>query len=755
MAKTNNRKITINPVKIANRNRDVGRIMIAVVFILLTTFILPRSSVSLIKYNLGKAWELAALKAPFDFPVLKPTNDYQRQVREAKDEVPLVFLQVENHVQTRREKARAYFEQLREVQNKLRNKSRTDWARVKPLARQAAEKLSPTPDLAQLNAIWMGDANLQTLEQTSLRALEEIYSQPYIDRKISDIKNPFISLRKTPSSERMVEARQLTDGEKALRIIQRYTQNLSEEMQELVSQLLIDIATPDYRFTAQLYNEEREIAEQRVNPYFGIIEKGEVIVQYKQVVTPNAARQIDSLNEALNERSENTNVWLRFGGQMAVITLLTLIILQFLRINRQQIYYRVRQLFLLFLIYFSVIGLGILVLYLTEDIASAYALDPSLAVPLSMVAILTTVFFDDRTGFFSNILAALVLSMAVQNNFEFFLVHATAGSFAVFNLTFLRNRGQFFVVSGYLLMVYTVTYLGYNLYLSGDLLKINYYNLGLILLNVFFTLGTYPLIYIFERVFKVTSNLTYMELMDTDHPLLKEMSVKAPGTYQHSLQVANIAESVAKKVNANPILVHAGALFHDIGKTAKPGFFIENSTPEENPHNNITALESARVIISHVTEGEKLAKKHGLPPEIIDFIRTHHGDSRVEFFYQKHLKQHPEAKPEIEEDFRYPGPRPSSKEEAILMIADSVEAAARTIKQPTKEKIEQLVERIVQGKVVDDQLAHARITFRDLNKIKREVLNLMLSIYHGRITYPDQDDGKLDADELAAAESTG
>lgn len=738
MANNKGIKLSLNPIKLAMRDRRFGRILIASVFVLLTTLLLPRSSVNIIKYTEGKTWELADLKAPFEFPVLKPEATYNKQLQSVKQEVPMVFLQLEDHIVKRRDEVVSYYAGLRKLRKQARKKSRGNWDKARQASAKYAKMMSPVPTLPQQKSIWNGKANIDQMERVSLNTLDAIYDKPYIDESISEIKYPFVSLRPTPSSEQLVEARLLHDGERTLRIIQQNVQTVKPEFQDLVQQLLINIATPDYRFNSRLHKAEVNAAENTVNPYYGIIEKGETIVQYKQVVTPDVARQIDSLNEALNERSAGTSDWLRFLGQLSVLTLLTLIILQFLRINRQQIYYRVRQVFLLFLIYFSVIGLGLLVLYLTEDIATTYSLDPSLAVPLSMVAILTTVFFDDRTGFFSNILAALVLSMAVQNNFEFFLVHATAGSFAVFNLSFLRNRGQFFVVSGYLLLIYTVTYLGYNLYLSGNLLSINYYNLGLILLNVFFTLGTYPIIYIFERVLKVTSNLTYMELMDTDHPLLKEMSVKAPGTYQHSLQVANIAESVAKKIGANPILVHAGALFHDIGKTGKAPYFIENSTPDDSPHHSITALESASVIISHVTNGEKLAKKHGLPPEIIDFIRTHHGSSRVEYFYQQHLKAHPDAKPTIEEDFRYPGPRPKSKEEAILMIADSVEAAARTIKEPTKDKIETLVERIVQIKITDDQLVNARINFRDLNKIKREVLNLMLSIYHGRISYPDQ-----------------
>jgi putative nucleotidyltransferase with HDIG domain len=262
----------------------------------------------------------------------------------------------------------------------------------------------------------------------------------------------------------------------------------------------------------------------------------------------------------------------------------------------------------------------------------------------------------------------------------------------------------------------------------------------LLVMNVFFTLATYPFIYIIERIFRIVSDLTYMELLDGDHPLLKDLAVKAPGTYQHSLQVATLAEEAAKKIGANALQVHAAALFHDIGKIFQPEYFTENRADGPSPHLQLDPEKSAEIIISHVTLGEKLARDYKLPEEIIDFIRTHHGYSRVEFFYHKYLKAQPDATGNgaVERLFRYPGPLPTTKEQSIVMIADSCEAAARSLDNPTKEALEALIERIVTAKINDNQLILASLTFRDLTIIKREILRILVSVYHSRVKYPDQ-----------------
>jgi putative nucleotidyltransferase with HDIG domain len=422
---------------------------------------------------------------------------------------------------------------------------------------------------------------------------------------------------------------------------------------------------------------------------------------------------------------------------MLLVALVTGITVLFLSLNRREIYLRNKQISLLLFMYFFMVGLTVLVHILGRQLDGLYNVNYYYIIPLSMAPILLTVFFDDRVGFFSNLIIAVLASLVIYNSFAFFLIQMVGGSVAVFNLATLRRRSQFFTTALYMLMVYVLAYLGINLYIQGSLQDINPLDLALLTINVLFTLSTFPLIYLFERLFGITSDLTYMELLDTSHPLLKEMATVAPGTYQHSLQVATIAEEVAKKVGANALLCHAGALFHDIGKMYNPDYFTENQHSGQNPHKLIGPLQSSVIIIDHVTRGAKLAREYRLPPEMVEFINTHHGTSRVEYFYQQYRKENPEAPTSIERDFRYPGPLPVTKEQAIVMIADSIEASARSLKNPTPEVLAAHVEKIVNGKIQDNQLVHARITFRDLNKIKREILKLLQSIYHTRISYPD------------------
>ncbi len=258
-------------------------------------------------------------------------------------------------------------------------------------------------------------------------------------------------------------------------------------------------------------------------------------------------------------------------------------------------------------------------------------------------------------------------------------------------------------------------------------------------LSVFLTLLAYPLIPLLERLFGFTSSITLVELSDMNRPLLRELAMKAPGTLQHSLQVANLAEAAARQIDANPLLVKVAALYHDVGKTLNPVYFIENQGAR-NPHEGISNLESAKIIIGHVTEGVKMARKYGLPKVLIDFIRTHHGTTLVEYFFRKHLKEHPEEQVDADQ-FRYPGPRPSTVEETILMLADSIEAACKSIKDPTEQDIDEQVDKIVAGKISKGQLEQSTMTFQELEECKKVFKKTMKSIHHVRIEYPEEQQG--------------
>jgi putative nucleotidyltransferase with HDIG domain len=289
----------------------------------------------------------------------------------------------------------------------------------------------------------------------------------------------------------------------------------------------------------------------------------------------------------------------------------------------------------------------------------------------------------------------------------------------------------------YLLIAYAVSYTAFSFFSKGSFTDIPFRNLVLFLFNIALTILAYPLIYVFERIFGITSDLTYLELLDTNHPLLQKLARKAPGSFQHSLQVANLAEALVQEVGGNALLVHIGGLYHDIGKSLHPQYFIENTNVENSPHKKMSCEDSAHLIIQHVNDGVKLAQEYKLPQEVINFIKTHHGTTRVEYFYRIHLKELEGTECMDEEKYRYPGPLPFSKETAVLMIADSVEAATRSLTSPTEEDIINMMNSIIDAKIQSEQFSNAPLTFKDINTIREVLAKQLLSIYHGRIKYPE------------------
>jgi putative nucleotidyltransferase with HDIG domain len=331
---------------------------------------------------------------------------------------------------------------------------------------------------------------------------------------------------------------------------------------------------------------------------------------------------------------------------------------------------------------------------------------------------------------------AVFAGAIIPNGFEYFFIQLCGGAAAVYSINRLRNRADFFISLSLIFITYVFSYIGYKFYTRGSFASIEYINLMLFALNIMLTFITYPIIYVFERIFGITSDLTYIELLDTNHPLLKELSVRAPGTFQHSIQVANLTEAVLNKIGGNSLQAKVGALFHDVGKMLNPIYFIENLGDHQNPHDLVSYHESAEIVIRHVSDGVRLAQEHNLPTEVIDFIKTHHGTTRAEYFYRKHVEEHPGENVDVVE-FQYPGPLPFTREMAVLMIADSCEAAARASKDHGHDKLLSLVEGIIDNKVRQRQFDKANLTFKDLEDAKQVIYAMLSSMYHGRVEYPD------------------
>jgi putative nucleotidyltransferase with HDIG domain len=323
----------------------------------------------------------------------------------------------------------------------------------------------------------------------------------------------------------------------------------------------------------------------------------------------------------------------------------------------------------------------------------------------------------------------------VPNAFEFIFMQLIAGIIAIISVAELRRRAQFFITAAAIFISYSAIYLGMLLIQDGSFNDISEKPFILFAGSSLFTLFSYPLIFAFEKTFGMVTDVTLMELSDTNSPLLRKLSHHAPGTFQHSLQVANIAEEAVFAIGGNPLLTRAGALYHDIGKIDMPMYFIENQTSSMNPHDELGYEESGHIIISHVYKGIELAKKYKLPDVLIDFIRTHHGTRRVEYFYNLKKIEFPEEEVS-DKPFKYPGPVPFSKETSVLMMADSVEAASRSMQRPTADSISALVDRIIDTQVNDNQFSNSNLTFQDITRIKKILKKRLMSIYHIRIEYP-------------------
>jgi len=363
------------------------------------------------------------------------------------------------------------------------------------------------------------------------------------------------------------------------------------------------------------------------------------------------------------------------------------------------------------------------------DLLSVYVL------PFSILPIILKTFFDSRLALFVHIITILVVGFFVPNGYEFVFLNVLAGMVAIISLTDAYRRSKIVVTAVAVMLTYSIIYIGIALVQEGDLMQIDYKYFSWFGVNGLLILISYPLLYIFEKTFGFISDATLMELSDTNQPLLRKLAENAPGTFQHSLQVANLAEDAIYRIGGNPLLVRAGALYHDIGKMDEPLYFIENQSSTINPHDDLEFEQSARIIIDHVRKGVELARKNKLPEPIVNFIRTHHGTTTVQYFYKSFLRKYPEAEVDVQK-FSYLGPKPDSKETAVVMMADSVEAASRSLKSITEDTIDKLVDSIITAQMTDEQYNDAQVTFKDITTIKEVFKKRLRNIYHVRISYP-------------------
>jgi putative nucleotidyltransferase with HDIG domain len=499
------------------------------------------------------------------------------------------------------------------------------------------------------------------------------------------------------------------------------------ENKEWLIQLIANHLKANYVYDEGLTDKLEENALNSLSTTRGMVQKGELIITKGTMVNSVIYQKLESLRAAYEEDAKvigNRNLILL--GQFLLSGLIIALLIVFLFLFRKDIYADNRQLALILLVITGMlVGLSWAV---RINIPSVYY------IPFCIVPIIIRILFDTRLALNIHLLVVLIAGFFVPNSFEFAFLQISAGMVAIYSIKNLIKREQFLISALLILLNYFIAFTGISLIRDGSLTDIEWLNFVPFIFSVLFSLLAYPLIYAFERVFGITSDVTLMELTNTNSKLLRELALKAPGTFHHSLQVANLAEAAIFKIGGNTLLVRAGALYHDIGKTVNTQYFIENQNRGSNPHDTISYEQSAQIIIQHVHKGVEIAKNNNIPEMIIDFIRTHHGNTRVDYFYQSFLKNFPEKFVD-ENIFRYPGPIPFSKETAVLMLADSVEAASRSLKDPDAISISDLVERIIDYKLDQGQLTNSNITLKDIDTIKLIFKTMLMGIYHVRIDY--------------------
>ncbi len=746
-------------LKARNKRSKIIRWVTFLGFLGLMIYALPDTTYRQIaSYTIGEPWRADDLTAPFSFALLKSGEELEEEREQVRQNVPPIFHINENAVPAIENRTDSLFNQLQPVLD-----SYVQWQRAEqdPDVSNESDSLRFADELEQSNIDFTEEQWELLLESYADVQLENGIPENFIGNQIEnllvditrqlmndgliniskdDIANDNLTVRNLRErTERNVSLTNTYDPGEAREFAEiQFSSELDSEYVPLAKEFFNRVIVPNWTFSSADTQSRLDEALDEISTTKGAVSQGQVIIRRGDIVTEERANMLRSLADARADMATDLERWSRFGGEVLILVITSLFFLFYLFLYRRQIFDNGP----MFLLVFLVLGLVIIAssaVHNFEDI-SAYV------VPIAVAPLILTIIFDSRVGLLAALTLAIITSIYHDNNFEYLVATIMACSFGIFSVRDINKRTQFFVTtplvvfSGYLLIVsgFMLTRFGsWDIYLN---------EMVFIAINCIFILFTYPLILLFEKTFDLTTDFTLLELADTNLPLLKDLMNKAPGTFHHSLQVSNLAESAASEIGANALLCRVGALYHDIGKMNKPGYFIENQTGK-NEHDKLKPRMSALVIKAHVSDGVKMAEEHDLPDDIIDFIRTHHGTSLIRYFYDRALKNASENEEIREEDFRYDGPLPKTMESGILLLADGIEAASRSMKNPTFNKLESLINRMVDDHVHEGQLNHCPLTFHQIDIIKKTFLNVLKGVYHSRVEYPE--DEKRNASESA------
>lgn len=661
--------------------------VIAVGFIV---FCFPKGGKFKYEYQKGKPWQFENLYAPFDFSVQKTEEELSNEKLQISDNQTFYF--------------RSDTEIVDNVYQTFETKFESQWK----------------------------NSNLNSAEKTKIRnvakdILNRIYKNGILESTETPVKSNSVFLV-VNNEARQVAIKDFYKVNEVNGLIETVlTQRNLVLFNDEFKSLFFDLVTPNVSLDKALTEKTLADALSKISYTRGTIDEGKLIIAKGEVVEADNLKLLDSLkSEFESELWADSNYYFILVGYTVLVALVLLMLFLFLKKYRKEVYENNTKVTFIFF--------NILLLVFVTTLVIKYNDALVFVVPLCILPLILKTFFDARLGLFVHVLTVLILGFVVPNSFEYIFLQIITGIVTILTVSELYKRANLFVSVGQITLIYVVAYLSFHTIHEGNLNNIQWFTLGLFLLNGMITLFVQPLIYIYEKIFGLISDVSLLELSDTNSKLLKELSNKAPGTFNHSLQVANLAEAAANGIGANAMLVRVGALYHDIGKMENPTYFTENQITNVNPHDEITPKESAKIIIDHIINGIELARKNNIPDRVVDFIRSHHGTTLVYYFYKKHQ----DLELEIDmSDFQYPGPLPFSKETAILMMADSVEAASKSLKNPTFLIIDEFVEKIIAGQMKANQFINSDITFKEIETIKKIFKFKLTNIYHLRVEYPE------------------
>ncbi|WP_272023539.1 HD family phosphohydrolase [Olleya namhaensis] len=664
------------------------KILLFVVTTILIVFIFPKSGRFKYNFEKGKPWQTENLYAPFNFAI-------QKSNVEVLNENAIITSQTSRFFNKEADLAAEVSNSFDENFGKVFNDTLRDYKKIK------SKGFSILKDFYKYGIL---SEDLDLKDQDKVVILVD-----NVEKKITTYSN----LQKLGAIKTTI------DKELKGSTLETYSNRLTA--------LFFDVIKSDLTYNRALTDNVLKESLSKVSKNRGVVDKGTLIISKGEVVNDEKYQVLTSLSKEYESQvwSKSSYNWIIFAYTL-LVALALLMLLLFIRKYRLDVYKNnTKVTFIFFNVFIMVLLTTLIVNYNSEYVY---------LVPIAILPLVLKAFFDARLGLFTHVITVLLLGSIVPNSYEYMFLQIIAGIVTILTVSELYKRANLFISVGQITLVYIIAYFAFFVIHEASIDNLKWETFGLFVLCGLATLFVQPLIYVYEKLFGLVSDVSLLELSDTNSKLLKELSNKAPGTFHHSLNVANLAEASANEINANAMLVRVGALYHDIGKMKSPTYFTENQSSGINSHDELSPKESAKIIINHVLDGIEIAKKNNLPDRVIDFIRTHHGTSQVYYFYMKEKANHEDV--DIN-DFTYPGPKPFSKETAILMMCDSVEAASKSLKEPTSSKIDNFVENIINKQKDDGQFLNADITFKEIESIKKVLKRKLANIYHLRIEYPE------------------